>query len=197
MTGLTRDEFRGRSFVKHHAERAAASGGCREMTHACSSCSISSPDGCMSSPGSCGSAIRCSSTGSTATCDPSARGAPELYGDIWLLHSGGFYFVEKTCSPASRMPRPLHWFKWQAYTTWLSGVALLLVVYYAGGRALLTDPSKVAHSRQASRWPSGSAAIVVGWLVYDMRVARSSRRALRDAGAAHRRSSRSSRSSSA
>src|SRR4051812_2295302 len=62
-------------------------------------------------------------------------------GTIWLLHSGGFYFVEKTLLAGERLPKPLHWFKWQAYTTWLSGMALLLVVYYLGGRAILEDPS--------------------------------------------------------
>src|SRR5690242_3080998 len=81
---------------------------------------------------------------------PPARGAPELYGDIWLLHSGGFYFVEKTSLAGQAMPRPLHWFKWQAYTTWLSGAALLVVVYYLGGRALLADPSIAALSPVAA-----------------------------------------------
>src|SRR5687767_92027 len=63
------------------------------------------------------------------------------YGNIWLLHSGAFYDVEK--NRGRRKPsaerRELHWFKWQAYTTWLSGAALLVIVYYWGGRALLTD----------------------------------------------------------
>src|SRR5512138_2577388 len=72
---------------------------------------------------------------------PSSRGAPEVYGDIWLLHSGAFYFVEKTSLSGQPMPRPLHWFKWQAYTTWLSGAALLIALYYVGQRALLTDPA--------------------------------------------------------
>jgi len=98
---------------------------------------------------------------------PSARGAPELYGDIWLLHSGAFYFVEKTSLAGQPMPRPLHWFKWQAYTTWLSGAALLLVVYYLGGRALLTDPSKVPLAPGVVM-TVGLGSIVVGWLVYDM-----------------------------
>src|SRR5687767_9856599 len=56
---------------------------------------------------------------------------------IWLLHSGGFYFVEKTLLPGQRLPAPMHWFKWQAYTTWLSGLALLLIVYWVGGRAVM------------------------------------------------------------
>jgi uncharacterized membrane protein len=62
-------------------------------------------------------------------------------GTIWLLHSGGFYYVEKTLLAGQTLPRPLHWFKWQAYTTWLTGIALLLVVYYVSDRAVLADPT--------------------------------------------------------
>src|SRR3954470_15452624 len=54
-------------------------------------------------------------------------------GEIWLLHSGGFYFVEKTLLAGQPLPSPLHWFKWQAYTTWLSGLGVLLVVYWLRG----------------------------------------------------------------
>jgi uncharacterized membrane protein len=97
---------------------------------------------------------------------PPASGAPELYGDIWLLHSGAFYFVEKTSLAGQPMPRPLHWFKWQAYITWLSGAALLIVLYYLGGRALLTDPTKAALAPGAAM-AVGLGSIVVGWLVYD------------------------------
>jgi len=97
---------------------------------------------------------------------PSPRGAAEVYGDIWLLHSGAFYFVEKTSLAGEPMPRPLHWFKWQAYTTWLSGAALLVVVYYAGGRALLTDPAR-ANLTPALATGVAIGAIVVGWLIYD------------------------------
>ncbi len=98
---------------------------------------------------------------------PSARAAPEVYGDTWLLHSGAFYFVEKTSLAGQAMPRPLHWFKWQAYTTWLSGAALLVVVYYAGGRALLTDPAR-ANITPAAATGIAIASIVAGWLVYDV-----------------------------
>ena len=98
---------------------------------------------------------------------PSSRGAPEVYGDIWLLHSGAFYFVEKTSLAGQPMPRPLHWFKWQAYTTWLSGAALLVVVYYAGGRALLTDPAR-ADLTPAAATGVAIGGIVVGWLIYDL-----------------------------
>jgi uncharacterized membrane protein len=64
------------------------------------------------------------------------------------------------------MPRPLHWFKWQAYTTWLSGVALLVVVYYAGGRALLTDPAR-ANLTALAAMGVAIGGIIVGWLIYD------------------------------
>ena len=98
---------------------------------------------------------------------PSSRGAPELYGEIWLLHSGAFYFVEKTSLAGQRMPAPLHWFKWQAYTTWLSGTALLIVVYYVGGRALLVDPARMALTPTAAV-SIAVGTIAVGWLLYDI-----------------------------
>jgi uncharacterized membrane protein len=98
---------------------------------------------------------------------PSSRGAPELYGDIWLLHSGAFYIVEKTSLAGQPMPAPLHWFKWQAYTTWLSGTALLIVVYYVGGRALLVDPSRMALTPTAAV-SIAIGTIVIGSLLYDV-----------------------------
>ena len=98
---------------------------------------------------------------------PSAHAAPELYGDIWLLHSGGFYFVEKTSLAGQSMPRPLHWFKWQAYTTWLSGAALLIVVYYLAGRGLLVDPTRAALSSGVAL-AVAVGSIVLGWLAYDL-----------------------------
>jgi uncharacterized membrane protein len=87
-------------------------------------------------------------------------------GEIWLLHSGGFYFVEKTLLADRSLPRPLHWFKWQAYTTWLSGMALLIVVYYLGGRAVLADPT-VAQLSHAQATLIGLGAIVGGWAIYE------------------------------
>jgi len=87
-------------------------------------------------------------------------------GEIWLLHSGGFYLVEKTLLAGQPLPRPLHWFKWQAYTTWLSGMALLVVVYYLGGRAVLADPT-VAPLSHAQAMIVGLVAIVGGWAIYE------------------------------
>jgi uncharacterized membrane protein len=98
------------------------------------------------------------STGSGHTRSP--------IGSIWLLHSGGFYFVEKTLLHGDQLPKPLHWFKWQAYTTWLSGAALLVVVYYLSGRAVMADPS-VARLTNAQATLVGIAAIVGGWMLYE------------------------------
>jgi len=95
----------------------------------------------------------------------------DVYGDIWLLHSGGFYFVEKNKgerrSDGTRMhPEPLHWFKWQAYTAWISGALLLVVVYYLGGRALLVDP-QVSAITPMSAVLVAVGTIVLGFSVYD------------------------------
>jgi uncharacterized membrane protein len=100
--------------------------------------------------------------------EPPGGGArtPEPIGTIWLLHSGGFYYVEKTLLAGLPLPAPLHWFKWQAYTTWWSGIVLLLVVYYAGGRAALADPGVAALSH-AQAVAVGVAAILGGWLLYE------------------------------
>jgi uncharacterized membrane protein len=87
-------------------------------------------------------------------------------GEIWLLHSGGFYFVEKTLLAGKPLPSPLHWFKWQAYTTWLSGMALLIVVYYFGGRAVLADPT-VAPLTHNQAILVGLGAIGGGWAIYE------------------------------
>ena len=87
-------------------------------------------------------------------------------GTIWLLHSGGFYYVEKTLLEGEEMPAPLHWFKWQAYTTWLSGVALLFIVYYAGGRASMVD-SPVGHFNQITASLVGISAILGGLILYE------------------------------
>jgi uncharacterized membrane protein len=100
--------------------------------------------------------------------EPAGSGArtPEPLGTIWLLHSGGFYYVEKTLLAGLPLPAPLHWFKWQAYTTWWSGLVLLLVVYYFGGRAVLADPAVAALSH-AKAVAVGMSAILGGWLLYE------------------------------
>ena len=84
---------------------------------------------------------------------------------IWMVHSGGFYVVEKRKVP-DELSRKLHWFKWEAGTTWLSGFALLIIVYYIGGGALIDrDIADI------SVWTAvgiGIGTLIVGWLIYDL-----------------------------
>ncbi len=84
---------------------------------------------------------------------------------IWMVHSGGFYAVEKRKVP-DELSRKLHWFKWEAGTTWLSGFALLIVVYYLGGGALIDRD--VADIGLATAVGIGIGALIVGWLIYDL-----------------------------
>jgi uncharacterized membrane protein len=87
-------------------------------------------------------------------------------GRIWLLHSGGFYDVEKKFLAPNEMPRVLHWFKWQAYTTWMTGVALLVLLYWTGGAALMTDPS-ISRIGPGESVGLGIGVVFGGWVVYD------------------------------
>ncbi|HEY8039044.1 MAG TPA: urate hydroxylase PuuD, partial [Polyangiaceae bacterium] len=94
-------------------------------------------------------------------------GAGERHlGRIWLLHSGGFYDVEKKFLAPSEMPRVLHWFKWQSYTTWMSGIALLTLLYWTGGASLMIDPG-VARLGPGQAAAIGVGVVVGGWIVYD------------------------------
>ena len=76
--------------------------------------------------------------------------------NVWMVHSGGFYIVDKQKVPELR-DQTLHWFRWEAALTWLSGICLLVLVYYTGG--IMTTGRQVAIS---------VAAIILGWLVYDL-----------------------------
>lgn len=91
--------------------------------------------------------------------------APGSLGEIWLLHSGAFYYVDKTLLGGRPLPKPLHWFVVQAMTTWWSGVALLIAVYWAGGRAAMADPgiAALSHGRAVM---IGIGAIIAGRLIY-------------------------------
>jgi len=87
-------------------------------------------------------------------------------GEAWEIHGGGFYRVEKFRVAPDRLPEPLHWFKWEAYTTWLSGFALFVVVYYAHASSYLIDPS-VADLEPWQAIGLSVAGLAVAWLVYD------------------------------
>ena len=62
-------------------------------------------------------------------------------GELWEVHGGGFYHLQKYRVAPPRLPEELEWFKWEAYTTWLSGFALLTVLYYLDADTYLVDPS--------------------------------------------------------
>ena len=83
---------------------------------------------------------------------------------IWMVHSGGFYLVEKRKVP-DELSRKLHWFRWEAGTTWLSGMALLVLVYYIGGGALIDRD--VMELSLMGAIGIGVAVLAVGWIVYD------------------------------
>ena len=94
-----------------------------------------------------------------------ARGAG-IAGELWAVHGGGFYHLQKYEVAPPRLPETLHWFKWEAYTTWISGMALLAVVYYFNARAFVVDPAKM-ELPPAAAVAIGLGAIAVAWLVYD------------------------------
>lgn len=87
-------------------------------------------------------------------------------GELWSVHGGGFYHNQKYQVAPSRMPERLHWFKWEAYFTWISGFSLLVLIYYVGAQTFLIDPGKAALA-PGTAIAIGLAALALGWLVYD------------------------------
>ncbi|MFT3973958.1 MAG: urate hydroxylase PuuD [Amaricoccus sp.] len=91
---------------------------------------------------------------------------PGAYGEEWQVHGGGFYHIQKYLVAPERMPDHLVWFKWESYVTWLSGFAMLCIVYYAGANIFLVD-------RGVADLPVWGAIVIsllslsVGWLAYD------------------------------
>lgn len=97
---------------------------------------------------------------------PKKGGGEHAVGEIWLFHSGGYYEVEKKRFVPVDVLSSLHWFKWEAYLTWLSGFLLLIIVYYLSGGALLVDPS-ISNLTQAEAIALGVGTLVIGWVIYD------------------------------
>jgi uncharacterized membrane protein len=95
-----------------------------------------------------------------------ADGERGVGGEAWEIHGGGFYRVEKFRVAPERLPERLFWFKWEAYTTWLSGFALLIAVYYAHASTFLVDPS-VADLSDRDAIAISIGGLVLAWLVYD------------------------------
>lgn len=87
-------------------------------------------------------------------------------GEAWQVHGGGFYHIQKYLVAPDRMPADLTWFKWESYSTWLSGFALLVLVYYLGADLYLIDPAV----RELAQWQAigiSLLSLALGWILYD------------------------------
>jgi uncharacterized membrane protein len=88
-------------------------------------------------------------------------------GELWAVHGGGFYNPQKYLVAPAELPKDLHWFKWEAYSTWLSGFALLTIVYYFNAQAMMVDRTVA----DLSSWQAvgiGLGSLVAAWVVYDL-----------------------------
>ena len=89
-----------------------------------------------------------------------------VQGEEWQVHGGGFYHIRKYLVAPSAAPEHLTWFKWESYSTWLSGFALMVVIYWVGGELYLIDSSK----SDLELWQAiiiSAASLIIGWLIYD------------------------------
>ncbi|MEM9031086.1 MAG: urate hydroxylase PuuD, partial [Pseudomonadota bacterium] len=87
-------------------------------------------------------------------------------GEEWQVHGGGFYHIQKYLVAPDALPEHLTWFKWESYATWLSGAALLMIVYWAGGELYLIDAAKA----DLALWQGiliSAASLGLGWVLYD------------------------------
>jgi uncharacterized membrane protein len=88
-------------------------------------------------------------------------------GEVWAVHGGGFYNAQKYKVAPAELPEPLHWFYWEAYSTWLSGFFLLCLLYFGQADVYLIDPAVAALSKPAAI-AIALAFLAGGWLVYDL-----------------------------
>lgn len=98
---------------------------------------------------------------------PNADLPKGAHGEEWEVHGGGFYHTVKYLVAPAEMPEHLTWHKWQSYSTWLSGAALLMIIYWVGGELFLLDPSKV----NLSLWQGvmlSAGSLTIGWIAYDL-----------------------------
>ncbi|AJE48624.1 urate hydroxylase PuuD [Celeribacter indicus] len=98
---------------------------------------------------------------------PSADRDHGVGGEEWQVHGGGFYFIQKYMVAPARMPEDLIWFKWESYSTWLTGFALMAVVYYMGAELYLVDPNVL----EMPAWVAilvSMGSLAFGWIAYDL-----------------------------
>ena len=102
--------------------------------------------------------------------DLGLKKAPQMpkgvHGEEWQVHGGGFYHIQKYLVAPENMPEHLIWHKWQSYFTWISGAALLMIVYWVGGELFLLDPSKIELELWQGILISGGS-LTIGWVLYD------------------------------
>jgi uncharacterized membrane protein len=92
---------------------------------------------------------------------------PDVGGESWEIHGGGFYRISKYRVAPAELPEPLHWFKWEAYATWLSGFGLLVVLYYVNADTYLIDKS-VADIPVAAAIAVSLIGLAAAWVIYDL-----------------------------
>ncbi|HEX6191705.1 MAG TPA: urate hydroxylase PuuD [Chitinophagaceae bacterium] len=91
----------------------------------------------------------------------------EIAGDLWAVHGGGFYYLEKYKVAPKTIPKHLHWFKYEAYFTWVSGFALLFIIYYFNASATMIDTNVMALSPTAAITIS-IGSFIAAWIIYDL-----------------------------
>ena len=100
---------------------------------------------------------------------PQEKADKGIGGDLWAIHGGGFYEVAKYKLAPPKIPETLHWFKWEAYTTWITGFLLLTLMFYVGAESYLID-KRVADLSQMQAILLGVGSIVVGVGIYEFLV---------------------------
>lgn len=88
-------------------------------------------------------------------------------GEVWSVHGGGFYHAQKYKVAPQVLPETLHWFKWEAYTTWLTGMFMLALIYWYGADVYLIDPA-VADLSPTYAVAAAVLILLAGWIVYDL-----------------------------
>ena len=92
---------------------------------------------------------------------------PLAHGEEWQVHGGGFYHIQKYLVAPDMMPDHLTWFKWESYATWLSGFAMLVLVYYLGSELYLIDAA-IADLTAAQAIAISLGSLAFGWIIYDL-----------------------------
>ncbi len=90
-----------------------------------------------------------------------------IAGDLWAVHGGGFYYLKKFAVAPQELPATLHWFKWEAYMTWVSGMAMLIIVFYMNAKTYMVNPA-VAGVTPTLAIGIGVGALLTSWVIYDV-----------------------------